>query len=145
VENDRLGGEFRPGALMAHAVLVVDDSPDDIEITRCLLEAIDPDLRFVSAASGAEALEALRSGANLPGLIFVDLKMPGMEGTDMVRQLRCDERLRSIPAILVSHSRLEADRARSLAAGADEFLHKDFDLDRLTSTLRGVLDRWLRH
>ena len=59
-------------------------------------------------------------------------------------RLRSDERPRAIPTVLVSHSRLEADRARSLAAGADDFLHKDFDLDRLTLTLRGVLDRWLK-
>lgn len=129
---------------MPRSVLVVDDNPDDIEITRCLLEEIDPDLRFAAAASGNEALKGLLGGASLPGLIFVDLKMPGMEGTELVRLLRGDERLRSIPAILVSHSRLETDRARCLAAGADEFLHKDFDLDRLTLTLRGVLDRWMR-
>lgn len=130
--------------MTSRSVLVVDDNPDDIEITRCLLEEIDPELQFVAAASGTEALDALRSGANLPSLIFVDLKMPGMEGTEMVRLLRRDEKLRSIPAILVSHSRLETDRARCLAAGADDFLHKDFDLDRLTLTLRGVLDRWMK-
>jgi CheY-like chemotaxis protein len=68
-----------------------------------------------------------------------------MEGTEMVRQLRDDDRLRLIPAIVVSHSRLDTDRARCLAAGADEFLHKDFDLGRMTGTLRGILDRWLKH
>lgn len=131
--------------MMARAVLVVDDNPDDIEITRCLLEEIDPDLSFLAAASGSEALAALRARPELPGLILVDLKMPGMEGTEMVRQLRDDVRLRAIPAILVSHSRLETDRVRCLAAGADEFLHKDFDLVRLTLTFRRVLDRWLQH
>jgi len=130
---------------MARAVMVVDDNPDDVEITRCLLEEIEPGLPFLAAASGSEALAALHGEAELPGLILVDLKMPGMEGAEMVRQLRDDDRLRLIPAILVSHSRLESDRARCLAAGADEFLHKDFDLGRMTATLRGVLDRWLPH
>lgn len=130
---------------MTRAVMVVDDNPDDIEITRCLLEEIDPALPFLAAGSGTEALEELRGGTELPGLILVDLKMPGMEGTEMVRQLRGDERLRFIPAILVSHSRLETDRARCLAAGADEFLHKDFDLDRMIQTLRRMLERWYRH
>jgi len=128
---------------MVRAVMVVDDNPDDVEITRCLLEDIDPGLPFVAASGGAEALAFLRGGAGLPGLIIVDLKMPGMEGTEMVRQLRADPRLRAIPAVLISHSRLDTDRARCLAAGADEFLHKDFDLGRMTHTLRGVLDRWL--
>ena len=128
---------------MGRAVMVVDDNPDDIEITRCLLEDIDPALPFVAAPGGAEALALLRREAGLPGLILVDLKMPGMEGTEMVRQLRADPRLQAIPAILISHSRLDTDRARCLAAGADEFLHKDFDLGRMTRTLRGVLDRWL--
>lgn len=130
---------------MVRAVMVVDDNPDDVEITRCLLEEIDPGLPFRAAASGSEALAVLRGEAELPGLLLVDLKMPGMEGTEMVRQLRDDDRLRRIPAILVSHSRLETDRARCLAAGADEFLHKDFDLGRMTGTLRGILDRWLKH
>jgi two-component system response regulator len=128
---------------MVRAVMVVDDNPDDVEITRCLLEEIDPALPFLAAAGGREALEALRGSAELPGLILADLKMPGMDGAELVRALRGDERLRAIPVIVVSHSRLEIDRARSLAAGADDFLHKDFDLRRLVETLRGVLDRWL--
>lgn len=128
---------------MVHAVMVVDDNPDDIEITRCLLEDIDQSLPFLAAPGGHEALAALRSGAELPGLILADLKMPGMDGAEMVRLLRSDERLRVIPTVLVSHSRLESDRARCLAAGADDFLHKDFDLGRMTATLRRVLDRWL--
>jgi CheY-like chemotaxis protein len=130
---------------MARPVMVVDDNPDDIEITRCILEEIDPGLPFLAASSGSEALDALRERAELPGLILVDLKMPGMEGTEVVRQLRDDARLRPIPAILVSHSRLETDRARCLAAGADEFLHKDFDLNRMTLTLRRTIDRWFQH
>lgn len=128
---------------MAQAVMVVDDNPDDIEITRCLLEEIDPGLPFLAAASGPEAIDALRGAAELPGLILADLKMPGMEGTELVRHLRGDDRLRLIPMILISHSRLETDRDRCLSAGADEFLHKDFDLSRMTLSLRRVLDRWM--
>ncbi len=137
-EGDRREGDA------ARAVMVVDDNPDDIEITRCLLEEIDPGLPLVSASSGPEALAALRGGDELPGLMLIDLKMPGMEGTELVRQMRGDDTLRVIPVVLVSHSRLERDRARCLAAGADEFLHKDFDLGRMTRSLRQVLERWYR-
>ena len=63
-----------------------------------------------AATGGEEALKHLRGGVTLPALILLDLKMPGMSGFDVLREIRADERLKPVPVIVVTSSSLESDR-----------------------------------
>jgi len=129
---------------MSHTVLIVDDDPDDIAITRRVLAKSGCDLTVNEAPCGEAALALLRSCAELPSLILMDLKMPGMSGIDTLRCLRSDERLKGVPVIIVTNSTLEADRTAALDAGADAFLHKAFSMNEYEREIRSQLERWIK-
>lgn len=128
---------------MAHTILIIDDNPDDIEITRIVLSKMGHEVKIEAALCGEAALERLRSGEELPSIILLDLKMSGMGGFDVLRQIRGDERLQHIPVIVVTSSSLESDEKKSYEAGANTFLHKAFDMDRFSRDIKHVLARWI--
>jgi two-component system response regulator len=93
---------------------------------------------------GETALALLRNSGELPSLMLLDLKMPGMSGIDTLRRMREDEELKHIPVVIVTNSTLESDRNAALNAGADGFIHKDFDMDKFGRDMKSLLDRWLK-
>jgi two-component system response regulator len=123
--------------------MVVDDSQDDREITRRILAKAGRDVLIREAERGEEALRLLQCEDELPSLILLDLKMPGMSGIDTLRRIRADERQKRIPVIINTNSTLDSDRNASLNAGANEFVHKAFDLDQYRKDVQALLDRWL--
>lgn len=129
---------------MEHMILIVDDNPDEIELARRILTKSRPDVRVEEAGRGETALEFLHDGRELPSLILLDLKMPGMNGVDTLRVIRADERLRDIPVVILTSSSLESDREESFDAGADAFFHKAFDINQFSEDIKCILDRWLR-
>jgi len=129
---------------MVYTVLVVDDDPDDLEITRRALAKIGCGATCMSACRGEDALALLRGRAELPALILLDLKMPGMNGIDTLRNIRSDDRLKHIPVVIVTNSTLDSDRNAALSAGADGFVHKEFDMDQFGRDMKSLLDRWLK-
>lgn len=128
---------------MTQSLLIIDDNPDDIEITQMVLARLDRGIKITAAPRGEVALEFLRGEKTLPALILLDLKMPGMSGFDTLRKIRADERLKHIPVIIVTSSSLEADEKMSYEVGADGFLHKAFDIDMFGRELKSVVKRWL--
>ena len=125
-------------------VLVVDDNADDAEFTRrALLKAGRGGLRVRSVVRGERALEVLRGEDQPPSLILLDLKMPGMSGIDVLRQIRADARLRRIPVVVLTNSTLEADEQEAYREGADGFLHKAFDIDQFEREIKAALYAWL--
>jgi two-component system response regulator len=129
---------------MVHTVLIVDDNTDDIAIAKRILSKLGRQLKVESAPRGETALEQLRSEKDLPALILLDLKMPGMSGIDVLHEIRSDERLKRIPVVIVTCSALESDVKEAYASGADSFLHKAFDIDQFSEEIKHVLERWLK-
>lgn len=129
---------------MSHTILIVDDNPDDIELTTIALGTVGREMRVKEALDGEAALELLRDGEDLPGLILLDLKMPGMSGLDTLREIRADDRLRDIQVVIVTSSSLESDRNEAYSAGANDFLHKAFEMDQFNEEVKSLLERWLR-
>jgi len=130
--------------LATQIVLVVDDNADDAEFTRrALLKAGRGGLRVRSVVRGERALEVLRGEDQLPSLILLDLKMPGMSGIDVLRQIRADARFRRIPVVVLTNSTLEADEQEAYREGADGFLHKAFDIDQFEREIKAALYAWL--
>jgi len=131
-------------SVATHTVLVVDDNADDLEFTRrALLKAGRGGLKVRSAVRGESALAVLREEEELPSLILLDLKMPGMSGIDTLRQIRADERLRRIPVVILTNSTLESDEQEAYREGADGFLHKAFDIDQFEREIKAALFAWL--
>ncbi|HEX7840105.1 MAG TPA: response regulator [Kofleriaceae bacterium] len=111
-------------------VLIVDDDPDLLEVTRFVLE--DEGIAVATARNGEEALAVLRAG-KLPRLVLLDLMMPVMSGWEFLDEVAKDPSLKAIPVVVLT----AAERAQ--APGATEVLRKPMDL---TALLR-VVERYL--
>jgi two-component system response regulator len=128
---------------MERKILIIDDSEDDILLTKMVLSKLGRKIRIESASTGEEALRFLRSGTELPALVLLDLKMPGMDGIDVLRAIRADQRLCPLPVIIVTHSDLESDKEASFTSGANSFLNKSVDLGQFTTEIRNELEKWI--
>ena len=124
-------------------ILIVDDSPTDIELTTIALEATDREIVVHSATDGKSALAMLRNGLGVPALILLDLKMPGMCGVEVLREIRADDRLGGLPVVVVTSSSLESDRAEAIAVGASGYIQKPLSLDQFSKDLESILLSWL--
>jgi CheY-like chemotaxis protein len=124
-------------------IFIVDDSPTDIELTTIALEATGREIVVRFATDGKSALAMLRNGLRVPALILLDLKMPGMDGIEVLREIRTDDRLRDLPVVVVTSSALELDRADAFAAGASGYIQKPLALDQFGKDLESVVQRWL--
>ncbi len=116
-------------------VLIVDDEPAILELVRFTLE--DDRVRVLEASDGRAALDIAR--AERPALILLDVRMPYLDGVEVCRQLRADATLRTTRIVMLTAADQEADRARGLAAGADEYLSKPFSPLALLALVRSIL------
>jgi len=109
------------------AVLVVDDNPANLKLIRVLLTANGFDVR--TAANAEEAQATLRS-CN-PGIILMDLQLPGMDGLELTRRLKRDPKTAGITIIAVTAYAMKNDDQRALASGCDDYVTKPIDVDTL--------------
>jgi DNA-binding response OmpR family regulator len=117
-------------------ILVVDDEPPLRELVVVTLgDAFVCD----EVDNGDEALARL--SADHYDLVMLDVMMPGTSGTDVLRQMRDDDKLRDVPVIVMSAWQSPQDVASALEAGADRFLAKPFRIDELGSMVRGLVSR----
>jgi CheY-like chemotaxis protein len=128
---------------MEPKILIIDDSEDNVLLTEMALSKLGRKVRIESALSGEAGLAALRGGSMLPAAVLLDIKMPGMEGHDVLRAIRADEHLCRIPVVVVTNSDLESDEQAAVKEGADGFLHKATNLDQFKNDIENILDCWL--
>ena len=118
---------------VTHQVLVVEDDPALREIYAGALRGYGHDVR--TAGDGAEALERLENGWE-PCVVFLDLRMPGMDGWELSRRLHADDRWREVPVVVVAaHFRIDREAAE---IGASSWLQKPFDLARLDEETKAL-------
>lgn len=128
---------------MQKPILIIDDNDDDVLLTKTIISQINPDVTTEVAMSGDEGLSILRSGKCLPLLILLDLKMPKMDGIQVLQNIRSDNHLRHIPVVILTNSELESDRQASVKAGANTFLQKALSIDKFKNDMEEVLKCWL--
>jgi CheY-like chemotaxis protein len=130
-------------------VLLVEDSPGDVRLTQeSLRDATSRVLRLHVAVDGVEAMAFLkREGSHVnaprPELILLDLNLPRMDGREVLAQIKADEKLRTIPTIILTTSDAEADITKSYQLRANCFLSKPVELNAFESLVKSINDFWL--
>jgi len=142
---------------MAHMVaepveiLLVEDNPHDVELTLHALQRHRIANRVHVARDGAQALEFI-FGADeqargepppRPRLILLDLKLPLVDGLEVLRQLKGDPRTRSLPVVMLTSSREERDIVESYQLGVNSYIVKPVDFDQFTDAVRQVGLYWM--
>ena len=118
-------------------ILLADDDKDHGLLFGCILKNIDYTIRLSWVKDGLELLNFLKS--NEVDLIFLDLKMPCMDGYECLQQIKGDIILREIPVIVYSNSSQMIDIRRSFLHKADAYMVKPFSSDHLISALQSVI------
>jgi CheY-like chemotaxis protein len=114
------------------ALLLVEDDLDEVDVALRALDQADLDVPVEVARDGVEALEALglengHSDRRPPRVVFLDLKMPRVDGWEVLRRIRAHPRTADVPVVVLSSSDRREDIERSYALGANSFLLKRFD------------------
>lgn len=122
---------------MSKRILIVDDEPK-------LLRAVAADLRgegydVTTASSGSEALISIVQ--RLPDLIVSDIRMPGIDGFELARRLKSNEKSSLIPIIFLSAKDTTEDRIKGFRSGVDAYLTKPFEPDELLAVIASILNR----
>src|SRR5688572_24814096 len=105
-------------------ILIIDDDEDDREVFLEVISELDPTVVAVTAFNGADGLTKLLSFDTLPSMIFLDLNMPVMKGTEFLRKIKSMEPLRNIPVIVLSTIKDEPAIDEVKALGATDFITK---------------------
>ena len=128
-------------------ILLVEDNPDDMELTRiAMMDAgLDVDLEWVT--DGSEALEYLQqqgtfAAARRPDLVLLDLNLPRLDGRELLRIVKADAGLCSIPVVVLTTSVDDHDVRDAYLAHANAFISKPADFDLYVRTLRALQDFW---
>jgi two-component system response regulator len=132
-------------------ILLVDDSPEDAELTiRALRRGkIVNDIQV--AEDGAEALDFLfcrgshqeRSFAHPPKLVLLDLKLPKVNGIEVLRAIRADERTKAIPVVVLTSSKQERDLIDAYKLGVNAYAQKPVDFAQFSETVRQIGMFWM--
>ncbi len=118
-------------------ILLVEDNPDDEALTLHALENNKIGNEVFVARNGVEALDYLfctgphagRNPDDLPTVVLLDIKLPKIDGLEVLRRVRADQRTRLLPVVLLTSSNEEEDRLRGYALGANSYVRKPVDFD----------------
>ena len=129
-------------------VLLVDDSPGDIRLTREAFRDANSSLVLSVATDGVEAMAFLRRegdyvAAPRPDFILLDLNLPRMDGREVLEQIKKDDGLRTIPTVILTTSDSEVDILRSYELNANAYLKKPVTLEAFESLVRSINEFWL--
>jgi two-component system response regulator len=128
-------------------ILLVEDNARDAELTLRAFRKSQLAARVVVARDGAEALVLLHrddgNQALRPRVILLDLKLPKIDGLEVLRSVKADPRTRSIPVVVVTSSNQDSDIDRAYERGANSYVVKPVDFDAFMTTMRDIGTYWL--
>jgi len=132
-------------------ILLVEDNPDDVKLTRRALRENKIANELVVVSDGVEAMEHLAKASaaasegtgTLPSVILLDLKLPRMDGLETLRKIRADERLKRLPVVVLTSSKEETDILRSYDHGANSYIRKPVDFEQFSKAVRELELYWL--
>lgn len=128
-------------------ILLVEDNPDDIELTLRAFQRHRPDDKIRVARDGAEALAYLFPNgggtSRLPRLVLLDLKLPKVTGIEVLRRIRSDPRLQGLAVVVMSSSQQDPDVTECYRLGANSYIVKPVDFDRFSEAVVLLGSYWL--
>jgi two-component system response regulator len=134
-------------------ILLVEDNPNDVELALHALAKNNLTNRIQVVRDGEEALEFLfREGRysnrqtgslSQPRVILLDLKLPKVDGLEVLKRLKADEKLRSIPVVMLTSSAEERDIVESYRLGVNSYIVKPVDFDQFTESVRQLGMYWM--
>ncbi len=132
-------------------ILLVEDNPDDVQLTLRALKKSNILNEVVVAQDGVEAIEYLfgmgkyagRDTKILPQIILLDLKMPRMDGLEVLQRIRTDERTKLQPVVVLTTSSEDRDRVESYKLGANSYIRKPVDFSQFSEAVRQLGLYWL--
>jgi len=133
---------------MSLEILLVEDSPGDVRLTQEAFRDANQSIRLHVANDGIEAMAFLRRegphiDAPRPDFILLDLNLPKMDGREVLACIKSDERLKTIPTIVLTTSDAEADILKSYELQANCYLSKPVQLDEFEGVVKSINDFWL--
>ena len=132
-------------------ILLVEDNTDDVELTLRSLRKNNISNEVVVARDGAQALDYLfATGAHadrdtnvMPAVILLDLKLPKIDGLEVLRRLRADEQTKLLPVVIVTSSKEEQDMLNGYKLGANSYVRKPVDFVQVSEAVRQLGLYWL--
>jgi two-component system response regulator len=132
-------------------VLLVEDNPDDVDLTLRAFKKNNLANEIVVAGDGVEALDYLfgtgayagRDLSDMPQLVLLDLKLPRVDGLEVLRRIRADERTRFLPVVILTTSKEQPDMVQSYNLGANSYIRKPVDFSEFSEAARQLGLYWL--
>jgi two-component system response regulator len=137
--------------MLPQTILLVEDNPDDVALTIRAFDKCNIVNTVVVAPDGVEALDYLlctgehadRDQNDTPGLIHLDLKLPRIDGLEVLSRLRADERTQLLPVVILTSSTEEEDVMRGYSLGANSYVRKPVDFNQFVEAVRQLGLYWL--
>jgi len=135
-------------AVVPVEILLVEDNPGDVRLTLEIFKETKMLNKVTSVGDGVEAMAYLRregkyAGAVRPGLILLDLNLPRKDGREVLRELKQDEDLKTIPVVILTTSRAEEDVVKSYNLHANCYVTKPVDLSQFMKVVQSIEEFWL--
>lgn len=133
------------------SILLVEDNPSDVKLTKRALEQNQITNELIVAEDGEEALDYLfatgryagRDVRDLPAVVLLDLKLPKIEGLEVLQKIRANELTRLAPVVILTSSDQEEDMIASYNLGANSYIRKPVDFNHFTEAVRNLGLYWL--
>lgn len=132
-------------------ILLVEDNPDDVELTRLAFEESKIGNKLVVVTDGAAALDYLfargkysdRDPSNLPSIVLLDLNLPKVDGREVLQAIRANETTRTLPVVVLTTSAEPFDVEASYALGVNSYIQKPVDFEQFVWAVKQVGLYWL--
>ena len=132
-------------------ILLVEDNEDDVDLTLRALQRNNIKNEVVVARDGVEALDYLwgtgtyagRDTSQMPQVILLDLKLPKVDGLEVLRRLRSDERTKLLPVVILTSSKEQQDLVEGYSLGANSYVRKPVDFNQFVEAVRQLGLYWL--
>ena len=128
-------------------ILLVEDNQEDMELTLHALTKENLANHIHVARDGEEALEFLNgnaeSGRSLPKLVLLDLKLPKIDGMQVLKQIKSDPRTKTVPVVILTSSKEERDLCNGYQLGANSYIQKPVDFEQFRETVTRAGLYWL--